>query len=86
MATFREGDGFDYCEKMYNDKVVWTNKDGIRRERLKYQCGQYAKSKYGQCKKNSILAEWVAIEVIVYMKRLVSNKQFTDNIKKTNWS
>lgn len=42
---------------MYADKVVWTNKDGIRRERLKYQYGYYAKSKYGQCKKNSILAK-----------------------------
>lgn len=66
---------------MYADKVVWTNKDGIRRERLKYQCGHYAKSKYGQCKKNSILAEWIETEVIAYTKRLVSNKRFAENIK-----
>ncbi len=66
---------------MYADMVVWTNKDGIRRERLRYQCGHYAKSKYGQCKKNAILAEWVETEVIEYTKLLVRNEQFAQDIQ-----
>lgn len=40
---------------MYADIVQWTNKDGERKQRLKYQCGHYAKAKYGQCKKNVVL-------------------------------
>lgn len=66
---------------MYADMVVWTTKDGGRRERLKYQCGHYAKSKFGQCKKNAILAEWVETEVIEYTKLLVRNKQFAQDIQ-----
>ena len=66
---------------MYADMVVWTTKDGVRRERLKYQCGHYAKSKFGQCKKNAILAEWVETEVIEYTKLLVRNKQFAQDIQ-----
>lgn len=67
---------------MYAEKVMWTNKDGIRREHLKYQCGHYAKSKFGQCKKNAIPAEWVEGEVIAYIKLLVGNPQFAEDIQK----
>lgn len=67
---------------MYSDTVVWTTKDGVRRERLKYQCGHYAKAKHGQCKKNAILGEWIESEVIAYTKLLVQNKQFAEDVKK----
>lgn len=67
---------------MYSDTVVWTTKDGVRRERVKYQCGHYAKAKHGQCKKNAILGEWIESEVIAYTKLLVQNKQFAEDVKK----
>ena len=53
---------------MYSDTSAWTNKDGTRRYKWKYQCGHYAKSKFGQCKKNAISAEWIEAEVIEYTK------------------
>ena len=49
---------------MYSDTVMWTNKNGKRMVRRKYQCGHYAKAKNGQCKKNTILADWIEKEVI----------------------
>lgn len=42
---------------MYADASAWTNQDGTRRYKRRYQCGHYAKSKFGQCKKNAISAE-----------------------------
>lgn len=47
----------------------------------KYQCGHYAKSKFGQCKKNAISAEWIEAEVIEYTKLLVRNPQFAQDIQ-----
>lgn len=67
---------------MYSDTVVWTNKNGERRVRRKYQCGHYAKAKNGQCKKNTILADWIEKEVIQYTKLLVNNEQFAEDVKK----
>ena len=66
---------------MYADIVKWTNKDGQVMRKIKYQCGHYAKSKFGQCQKNTIPAEWIEAEVIEYTKLLVRNKQFTEDIK-----
>ena len=66
---------------MYSDTSAWTNKDGTRRYKWKYQCGHYAKSKFGQCKKNAISAEWIEAEVIEYTKLLVSNQQFAEDIQ-----
>ena len=62
---------------MYADIVQWKNKDGKVMQKNKYQCGHYAKSKFGQCQKNTISAEWIEGEVIAYTKLLVRNKQFT---------
>jgi len=67
---------------MYSDASVWTNSDGTRRYKMKYQCGHYARSKYGQCKKNVIDADWVESEVIAYTKLLVQNEQFAEDIQK----
>ena len=67
---------------MYADASAWTNQDGERRYKRKYQCGHYAKSKYGQCKKNAISAEWIEAEVIEYTKLLVRNPQFAEDIQK----
>ena len=67
---------------MYADICQWKNKDGIRHQKLNYQCGHYAKSKFGQCKKNSIRAEWIETEVIEYTKLLVRNPQFAEDIQK----
>lgn len=67
---------------MYSDASAWTNSDGTRRYKMKYQCGHYAKSKYGQCQKNVIDAEWVEAEVIAYTKLLVQNKRFSEDIQK----
>ena len=36
-------------------------------QKNKYQCGHYAKSKFGQCQKNTISAEWIEGEVIAYV-------------------
>lgn len=66
---------------MYADIVKWTNKDGQVMRKRKYQCGHYAKSKYGQCQKNGILAEWIETEVIEYTKLLVRNPQFAKDIQ-----
>ena len=66
---------------MYSDTSAWTNKDGTRRYKWKYQCGHYAKSKFGQCKKNAISAEWIEAEVIEYTKLLVRNQQFAEDIQ-----
>ena len=66
---------------MYSDASAWTNKDGTRRYKWKYQCGHYAKSKFGQCKKNAIDANWIESEVIEYTKLLVSNQHFADDIQ-----
>ena len=66
---------------MYSDTSAWTNKDGTRRYKWKYQCGHYAKSKFGQCKKNAISAEWIEAEVIEYTKLLVPNQQFAEDIQ-----
>ena len=49
--------------------------------KIKYQCGHYAKSKFGQCQKNTIPAEWIEAEVIEYTKLLVRNKQFAEDIQ-----
>lgn len=67
---------------MYVDIRQWTNKDGTKNQRVNYQCGHYAKSKFGQCKKNGILAEWVEAEVIEYTKLLVRNPKFAEDIQK----
>lgn len=67
---------------MYSDASAWTNSDGTRRYKMKYQCGHYAKSKYGQCQKNVIDADWVESEVIAYTKLLVQNEQFAEDIQK----
>ena len=67
---------------MYTDTVKWRTKDGVQHTRLKYQCGHYAKAKFGQCKKNSILAEWVEREVIEYTKLLVQNPKFAEDIQR----
>lgn len=66
---------------MYADIVQWTNKDGVRRQKLNYQCGHYAKAKYGQCKKNAIRGEWIEGEVIAYTKLLVRNQKFIQDIQ-----
>lgn len=66
---------------MYSDTSAWKNKDGTRRYKWKYQCGHYAKSKYGQCQKNVIDAEWIETEVIEYTKLLVRNQQFAEDIQ-----
>lgn len=67
---------------MYADASAWTNQDGTRRYKWKYQCGHYAKSKFGQCKKNAISAEWIESEVIEYTKLLVRNPQFAEDIQR----
>lgn len=67
---------------MYADVVQWTNRDGVKKKRIKYQCGHYAKAKFGQCKKNTIPAAWVETEVIEYTKQLVRNPQFAEDIQK----
>lgn len=67
---------------MYADIRQWTNKDGTKHQKVNYQCGHYAKAKFGQCKKNAILAEWIEAEVINYTKLLVRNKQFAEDIQK----
>ena len=67
---------------MYSDASAWTNKDGTRRYKWKYQCGHYAKSKYGQCQKNVIDAEWIETEVIEYTKLLVRNQKFAEDIQR----
>ena len=66
---------------MYADIVQWKNKDGKVMQKNKYQCGHYAKSKFGQCQKNTISAEWIEGEVIAYTKLLVRNKQFAEDIQ-----
>ena len=66
---------------MYVDKTLWTTQDGVQHERIRYQCGHYAKAKHGQCKKNAILAEWVEAEVIGYTKLLVRNQEFARDIQ-----
>lgn len=66
---------------MYADIVQWTNKDGMKRTKLNYQCGHYAKAKHGNCKKNSILGEWIESEVIAYTKLLVRNPLFVQDIQ-----
>lgn len=66
---------------MYADIVQWTNKDGTKRTKLNYQCGHYAKAKHGNCKKNSILGEWIESEVIAYTKLLVRNPLFVQDIQ-----
>lgn len=50
-------------------------------QKNKYQGGHYAKSKFGQCQKNTILAEWIEGEVIAYTKLFVKNKQFAEDIQ-----
>ena len=67
---------------MYIDVVKWTTSDGEKHTRLKYQCGHFAKAKFGQCKKNSILAEWVETEVIEFTKLLVQNPKFAEDIQR----
>ena len=66
---------------MYADIVQWKNKEGKVMQKNKYQCGHYAKSKFGQCQKNTISAEWIEGEVIAYTKLLVRNKQFAEDIQ-----
>lgn len=66
---------------MYADIVQWTNQDGIKRQKLNYQCGHYAKAKHGNCKKNAILGEWIEAEVIAYTKLLVRNPLFVQDIQ-----
>ena len=67
---------------MYADVRQWTNKDGTKKERLSYQCGHYAKAKFGQCEKNSIFGDWIETEVIEYTKMLVRNPKFAEDIQK----
>ncbi len=72
----------DCGSTMYTDVIHWTNKDGTRREQMNYQCGHYAKSKNGNCRKNAIKAEVIESEVIAYTKQLVKNRQFAEDIQK----
>lgn len=67
---------------MYADIRRWKNKDGNYSQRELYQCGHYAKSKFGQCKKNAIESDWIEGEVIAYTKLLVSNPRFAEDIQK----
>lgn len=67
---------------MYADIQRWKNKDGSYNQRELYQCGHYAKSKFGQCKKNAIEADWIEGEVVAYTKLLVSNPRFAEDIQK----
>lgn len=67
---------------MYADVRRWTNRDGTCNQKLNYQCGHYAKSKFGQCKKNAIDAGWIEGEVIAYTKLLVSSPKFAEDIQK----
>lgn len=67
---------------MYAEIRQWTNKDGTKNQKRNYQCGHYAKSKFGQCKKNAIFAEWIEAEVIEYTKLLVRNPQFAEDIQR----
>lgn len=67
---------------MYAEIRQWTNKDGTKNQKRNYQCGHYAKSKFGQCKKNAIFADWIEAEVIEYTKLLVRNPQFAEDIQR----
>lgn len=67
---------------MYADASAWINQDGTRRYKWRYQCGHYTKSRYGQCKKNAISAEWIEGEVVEYTKLLVRNSRFAEDIQK----
>lgn len=67
---------------MYAELRQWTNKDGTKHQKLNYQCGHYAKARYGQCKKNTIYADWIETEVIEYTKLLVRNPKFAEDIQK----
>lgn len=67
---------------MYAEIRQWTNKDGTKNQKRNYQCGHYAKSRFGQCKKNTIFADWIEAEVIEYTKLLVRNPQFAEDIQR----
>ncbi len=66
---------------MVADIVKWTNKDDTQRVQRNYQCGGYARSKYGKCKKNAIKKEQAETEVIEYTKRLFRNPEFAADIE-----
>lgn len=67
---------------MYADVSMWKNRNGEVQKKRHYQCGHYAKSKFGQCQKNRILAEWVETEVVEYTKLLIRNPVFAEDIQK----
>ncbi|MCM1236045.1 MAG: recombinase family protein [Ruminococcus flavefaciens] len=67
---------------MYTDIKKWTNKDGTKRQKVYYECGHHRVSKGGQCRKNSIPAEWIEAEVVGYTKLLVRNPKFAEDIQK----
>lgn len=66
---------------MHSEVRTWNNKNG-KVTKVYYQCSHYAKSINGQCKKNSISAEWVETEVIEYTKLLIRNPIFAEDIQK----
>ncbi len=61
--------------------VGGKGKDGEKKQYRYYQCGHYARSMFGQCKKNAISKEWIETEVIEYTKLLVCNPQFAADIE-----
>lgn len=61
--------------------VGGKSKDGEKKQYRYYQCGHYARSMFGQCKKNAISKEWIESEVIEYTKLLVRNPQFAADIE-----
>lgn len=66
---------------MIADHSGWRNLGGNKKEVLNYQCGHHSGARGGQCKKNSIRADWVETEVIEYTKRLVQNPKFAADIQ-----
>lgn len=67
---------------MYAAAKAWKKADGTRGENLYYMCGHYSRARDGQCQKNSIRGEWVETEVIEYIKLLVENSQFAEDIQR----
>ena len=61
--------------------VTWRNRGGERKVQRYYQCANYARSKYGKCKKNGIKKEQIETEVIGFTKRLIRDPQFMADIE-----
>ena len=71
------------CGSSMRGTIVGSSKgkDGEKKQYRYYQCGHYARSMFGQCKKNAISKERIETEVIEYTKLLVSNPQFAADIE-----